>query len=162
MNKLHVLGALALALALFGCAGGDKTAPGDAGKTPETPVATAPTNDAVTSDAPKGDAPAAEPGAKPTAVLTGAQLKAFVTVLGKVSGHGGIPADQIDRIAKDMQDIPQGESKTDKVHIDFQGRHLDVPLTVAHGADGKYTLTFEAPDAAVGSMLDGLLKTAAK
>lgn len=166
VKKLQILGGLLLAGALVGCAGGDKTAPGAEGKTPETPVAQAPANvpagsDAPTADAPKATAPS-EAGAKPTALLTAAQLRMLVTEIGKVTGHGGLSPADVEDISKEMEKVPKGESKTNPVHIDFQGRHLDVPLTIDHKEAGKYTVTFDTTDPALAEMLNGMLQTATK
>jgi hypothetical protein len=85
------------------------------------------------------------------------QLKEFFTELGTKAGHGGWKPEQIEAMVQNLKGIKKGDSKSGSLHIDHQGGHEDVMMTVERPTEAKYRITFSGGSASLFDSLKPVL-----
>ena len=92
--------------------------------------------------------PVATNDAKPkaTAVLKEGELAPFFTKLSGMAGHAAWSQESIAASIKQMKGIEKGVFLSGDMHMDHKGSHVDVTMRVDHEPDGRFRLTFTAPN----------------
>ncbi|MGV3614385.1 MAG: hypothetical protein ACO1SV_03525 [Fimbriimonas sp.] len=101
-----------------------------------------------TSAPPASPPPVATDAAKPkaTAVLRENELAPLFTRLSAMTGHEAWSQETIAASVKQMKGIAKGSFLSGDMHMDHKGSHVDVTMRVDHEPDGRFRLTFTAPN----------------
>lgn len=154
--------ALAALLALVGCASQTGTDSPTASPAAASPAAAADASNSTASPAvtpgasPEATAADASPAATPyvptaRATLTVAQVKKFVPVLAARAGHGGWSPEEVAAAEKQILAVPKGSKQTGSIHMDYNGRHLDLTMTIFRRGEDQVEFEFTGP-------IDSLMK----